>query len=315
MNAPKDVMRTTARRQLVVALCAAALASALTLSAQTPQTGVSAVDSLGRRLTLKTPAARIISLSPEATEALFAAGAGPAVVADTSYCDFPAAARGLPKIGGYSPETVSIEKILALRPDVVVTGGRLHARIEAALIKLGIRVFAYEPQNFVDIADSMMALGELAGTKETGIRAAATLTAAVEKVRALTENIPSSRRPTVFWQVYDQPLMTCGRNSFAHQIIELAGGRDVFSDLPGPWPVVSSEEVLNRAPEVILSPDDMGDMVDATKLSARPGWSSLPAIQNKRLFLLPADLVSRAGPRIASGLLIVLKDLHPELVP
>lgn len=317
MRAPAaaGVERGSSRPPLAAALLAIAFCSCALLAAQAAPAPVSAVDSLGRKIQLAAPARRIVSLSPEATEALFAAGAGSALIADTTYCDYPAAAVGLPKVGGFSAETISIEKILALKPDLVVTGGRLHAQIEATLAKLGIRAFAYEPQSFVDIADCMMALGELAGKKDAGIRAAATLSAAVEKVRTLTATIPSSRRPTVFWQVYDEPLMTCGRNSFAHQIIELAGGRDIFSDLPGPWPVVSSEEVLRRSPAVILGADDMGDRFDAEKMAARPGWSAVPAVRDRRLYLLPADLVSRAGPRIASGLLLVLRDLHPELVP
>jgi iron complex transport system substrate-binding protein len=313
------VMRTGKARSGLSLLAAAAfiLASAAfsTLSAQVSNKRVSAVDSLGRRVELPAPARRIVSLSPEATEALFACGAGPAVIGDTTYCNYPNAALALPKIGGFSPETVSIEKILSLKPDLVVTGGRIHAQIEATLTKLGIRVFAYEPQSFVDIADGMMALGELAGAKDAGIRAAATFTGAVEKVKYLTSSLPTWRRPKVFWEVSDEPLMTCGRKSFAHQLIDTAGGRDIFSDLNGPWPVISSEEVLTRSPDYILSPDDMGDMISAAKLSARPGWAAIPAVRDNRLFLLPADLVSRAGPRLASGLLAVLKVLHPELVP
>ncbi|MGO8695353.1 MAG: ABC transporter substrate-binding protein [Rectinemataceae bacterium] len=298
-----------------VAAVVFAAASGPAFAAQTAGGGVSALDSLGRQVELPAPARRMVSLSPEATEAIFACGAGPALVGDTSYCDYPDAARSLPKIGGFSPETVSIEKILALRPDLVVTGGKIHAQIEAALLRLGIRVFAYEPETFVGIADGMMALGRLAGAKDAGIRAAATFTGAVEKVKYLTSSLPTWRRPKVFWEVSDEPLMTCGRESFAHQLIDAAGGRDIFSDLPGPWPVISSEEVLSRAPDYILSPDDLGDRISAAKLAARPGWAAIPAVRNHRLFLVPADLVSRAGPRLATGLLAILKVIHPELVP
>ncbi|HTX73334.1 MAG TPA: cobalamin-binding protein [Rectinemataceae bacterium] len=298
-------------RGIICVMVVLGLSALATLGAQP----VTALDSLGRKVTIPSAAHRIVSLSPEATEAIYAAGAGPALVGDTSYCDYPPAARSLPKIGGFAPDTVSVEKIVSLRPDLVITGGSLQSQVEATLTRLGIRVFAYEPKDFVAIADGMMAIGALAGTGDQGIRAAATLTAAVEKVRQLTARIPSSRRPAVFWEVYDEPLMTCGRNSFAHQLIEVAGGRDIFSDLPGPWPVVSNEEVLTRAPDFILGPDDMGASVDVSRIAARPGWNSLPAIRNNRILLLPADLVSRAGPRIASGLLMVLRVLHPELVP
>ncbi|MDA8426210.1 MAG: cobalamin-binding protein [Treponema sp.] len=312
-------MRTGISRFRLSSLAAAVFAAAVLagggarLAAQAQ--GVSALDSLGRRISLSAPARRIVSLSPEATEALYAAGAGAAMVGDTSYCDYPDAARALPKVGGFSPETLSIEKILTLKPDLVVTAGRLQAQIEAALVKLGIRVFAYEPENFVAIADGMMALGELAGTKNQGIRAAATFTGAIEKVKFLTSSLPMARRPKVFWEVSDEPLMTCGRRSFAHQLVEAAGGRDIFADLPGPWPVVSAEEVLTRSPEIIIGPDDLGARMSEARLSAKPGWKDIPAVRSGRLFLVPADLVSRAGPRLATGLLAVLKVIHPELVP
>jgi iron complex transport system substrate-binding protein len=305
------------RIKVTIALGKAALALALSLAAGAAAFAApaSAVDSLGRKVELRAPARRIVSLSPEATEALYAVGAGPAMVGDTSYCDYPAEAKGLAKIGGFSSDTISVEKIVSLRPDLVVTAGALHQPVEAALAKLGIPFYAYLPSSFAQIEESMAALGVLAGDAAKGRAAAAALEASLAKVRALTAALPESKRPTVFWQVYDEPLMTCGANSFPHQVLELAGGRDIFAEIPGPWPVVSAEEVLRRAPQFILSPDDMGDKVDAAKLAARPGWAAIPAVRDKRIALLKADLVSRAGPRIADGVLAALRALHPELLP
>ena len=175
-------------------------------------------------------------------------------------------------------------------------------------------MFAYLPKSFAAIEEEMRGLAILAGTEERGVAAAAALRATLARVRALTAPLAASRRPSVFWEVYGEPLMTCGADSFPHQVIVLAGGRDIFSDIPGPWPVVSTEEVLRRAPQFILSPDDMGDKVDQVKLAARPGWAAMPAVRDRKIFLLSADLVSRASPRIADGVLAVLKALHPELV-
>jgi iron complex transport system substrate-binding protein len=274
---------------------------------------ITAVDSMGRSLSLSAPARRIVSLSPEATESLYAIGAGKLMVGDTDYCDYPAEAKTLAKIGGFSADTISVEKIVALRPDLVVTAGTIHQPVEAALSKLGVPIFAYLPTNFAAIEEEIRALGRLAGLAEQGRAVADTLHGALEKARSLTASLPDSRRPRVFWQVYDEPLMTCGADSFPHQVIELAGGRDIFSDLPGPWPVVSAEEVLRRSPQVILSPDDMGDKVDPVKLASRPGWAAIPAVRDKKIALLSANLVSRAGPRIVEGVLAALKVLHPEL--
>jgi iron complex transport system substrate-binding protein len=298
-----------------VALVALALALAAAAALPAQKASVSAADAQGRLVVLGAPAGRIVSLSPEATEALFAVGAGKLVVGDTSYCDYPAEALALPKVGGFSADTISVEKIVSLRPDLVVSAGALHQSVEAALAKLGIPVFAYLPKTFAAIEEEMRGLGLLAGTGEKGAAAVSALRASVDRARALTAALPASRKPAVFWEVYGEPLMTCGADSFPHQIIELAGGRDIFSDLPGPWPVVSAEEVLLRAPQFILSPDDMGGRVDRVKLASRPGWASMPAVRDGKIVFLSADIVSRAGPRIADGVLAALKALHPELLP
>jgi iron complex transport system substrate-binding protein len=295
------------------ALCAIVIASACAGPAAAAP--VSAPDSLGRKVVLEAPASRIVSLSPAATEALFAIGAGARVVGDTTFCDYPEEARALPKVGGFVAETVSIERVLGLRPDLVVSGGSLHSGLEASLRRLGLKVFAYEPADFKGIADAMMALGELAGTPKSAIKAAASLTGAIKRIRDATAPLPTARRPRVLWLVYDDPLMTCGSDSLPHEIVEAAGGRDIFADLRGSWPQVSSEEVIRRAPELILSPDDMGDKVSASRIASKPGWSSIPAVSSGRIMLLPAALVSRPGPRVAAGVMAAARALHPEMFP
>ena len=122
-------MDTRSRRSLPLLRLLLALGLGLLGAAwaQSPSIAVSAQDSLGRKVELTSPARRVISLSPEATEALFAAGVGSGIVGDTTYCDYPAEALKLAKIGGFSPDSISLEKIISLKPDLVVTGGRLHS--------------------------------------------------------------------------------------------------------------------------------------------------------------------------------------------
>ena len=176
-----------------------ALALAAGLGAFAQGASVSATDALGRRVILAAPARRIVSLSPEATEALFAVGAGRLVAGDTSYCDYPPEALALPKVGGFSSDTISVEKIVALGPDLVVTSGALHQGVEAALAKLGIPAFAYLPKTFAAIEDQMRGLGLLAGSAERGVAAASALHASLAKVKALTAALDAARRPGVFW--------------------------------------------------------------------------------------------------------------------
>ena len=276
---------------------------------------VSVTDSSGRLVTLASPARRIVSISPAATEVAYAVGAGGFVVGDTTYCDYPAAAVSLPKVGGFSSSTISVERIVALKPDLVLTAGpRMHGAVETALAKLGIAVFAYDPTDFDGIASDMNAMGDLAGTGETARAASGAMLAAIGKVRSALASVPKDRRPTVFWEVYDEPLMTCGAASFPHAVIEAAGGRDIFTDLPGAWPRVSAEEVIRRAPDYIMGADDHGDKLTVAGVMARPGWSTIPAVKAGHIVLLPANIVSRAGPRVAEGVLALARALYPDLV-
>lgn len=303
-------------RRLAASLAlAGAFAAAGAAQAAAGGTRVGATDSSGRVVTLASPARRIVSISPAATELAYAVGAGAYVVGDTTYCDYPAAAVSLPKVGGFSASTISIERIVALKPDLVLTAGpKMHGAVETALSKLGIAVFAYDPVDFDGIAKGMNAMGDLVGTGEAARAASGTMLAAIEKVRSAVASVPKDRRPTVFWEVYDEPLMTCGAASFPHAIIEAAGGRDIFTDLPGAWPRVSAEEVIRRAPDYIMGADDHGDKLTVASVMARPGWSTIPAVKTGHIVLLPANIVSRASPRIAEGVLALARALYPDLV-
>jgi iron complex transport system substrate-binding protein len=274
---------------------------------------VSAKDSYGRSIALKAPVARIVSLSPAATEVIYAIGAGPALVGDTTFCDYPAEALKVAKIGGFASSTISVELIATLKPDLVVSAGTMHAQTEKALAALGIPVFSYDPGDFAAIASDMKALGVLCGKAPEAAASADAMIAAIAKVEAVVSAIPAERRPTVFWEMYDEPLMTCGAATFPHAIITSAGGRDIFSDLPGYWPQVSAEEVIRRAPEFIVGADDHGDKLTVAMVAKRPGWATVPAVRKGNIVLVSANLVSRASPRIAQGVAAVAAALYPSL--
>lgn len=274
---------------------------------------VSAADSAGRLVALSAPAKRIVSLSPAATEVVYAVGAGAAMVGDTTYCDYPKAAAALPKVGGFSSATISIERVLALKPDLVIHSGSVQAEVAAALAKLGVPVFSYEPRDFAAIADGMVSIGVLCGTRTAAVSAAASMLESIEATKAALAAVPAGKRPSVFWEVYDEPLMTCGSSTFPHAILEAAGARDIFSDLSGAWPRVSAEEVVRRAPDYVMGADDHGDKLTAAAVAARPGWAGIPAVKNGRVVLFKADIVSRAGPRVAEGVRAVARALYPDL--
>jgi len=276
-------------------------------------TSVQAVDSLGLMVRLAKPASRIVSLSPASTEVLFAVGA--TVVGDTTYCVYPPEALAVEKVGGFSADSMSIEKILSLKPDLVVSNGKIHKPATDELARYGIPIFAYDPSGFDGIAEGIIAIGTLAGRKEAAILVASIMKEKIAKIEKTLAVIPASQRLSVFWEVYDDPLMTCGSATFQHAIVEAGGGRDIFSDLPGSWPMVSAEEVIRRAPQVIMGADDHGEALTLAAIAKRPGWNLVPAVRTGKIILLPTGLVSNPGPRVADGVLSVAKALYPRLFP
>jgi iron complex transport system substrate-binding protein len=298
---------------LLPLLCLAAAVAFGQAGPVQPGTGVQAVDSLGTKLSLPRPALRVVSLSPASTETLFAIGAN--VVGDTTYCIYPPEAQNVAKIGGFSAKSMSIEKILSLKPDLVVSSGTIHKTVTDELARYGIPSFAYAPETFDGIASGILALGTLTGRQESARLVASTMLGKIEKVRKTLASIPADQRLTVFWEVYDEPLMTCGSSSFQHAVVEAAGGVDIFADLPGSWPRVSDEEVIKRAPQAIMGADDHGDKLTLASVAARPGWNLIPALRSKRIILLDTYLVSGPGPRIADGVLAAAKALYPRLFP
>ncbi|HOV64145.1 MAG TPA: ABC transporter substrate-binding protein, partial [Spirochaetia bacterium] len=125
--------------------------------------------------------------------------------------------------------------------------------------------------------------------------------------------IPLEKRPRVFWEMYNDPLMTAGKDTFQSEAIEIAGGVNIFSDLPGSWPIVNQEEVIRRNPDVIMGSDDHEDKLTVEQIARRPGWSELNAVKNRRIYLISGDQIGRAGPRLVDAIEAMAKALYPEL--
>ena len=247
---------------------------------------VSAVDSDGRRISLEAPAQRIVSLAPHVTEQLFAAGAGSKLVGVSEYSDYPEAAKALPRVA--SSGTVSMEMVLALKPDLVVAW-RLEATAAALarLESLGVPVFYSEPRRLAHIPAMIESLGELAGTGAVAKPLAASLR---DELARLDAAYRGRRQVSVFYQIADQPLMTLGGGHFVSDAITLCGGRNVFADATSLAPVVNVESVLATDPEAILG----------TRDEWHAYWrrfQGLRAVRAGNLYTVPVNEMHRHGPR------------------
>ena len=236
---------------------------------------------------------RILSLAPHLTEIAYAAGAGPALVGTVEYSDFPAAARDLPRVGdGWR---VDFERVLALRPDVVLawTSGTPRATIER-LAAMRLRVVEVPTFRLADVPAALRRIGELAGTRGDAERAARRFEDEVERLRRRYAGVPTLG---VFVQIDDEPLFTVNGRHVISEAVELCGGRNVFGGLAQIAPQIDVEAVLAQDPAVILSTDD----TIAEPLRQWQRWPELAAVRGGTVYSLPSDTVARASPRLVEG--------------
>jgi iron complex transport system substrate-binding protein len=266
-------------------------------------------DALGRSFAVQGRVERIVSLSPSVTEILFAVGAGDRVVGVTEFCTYPPEAASRTKVGGFSGATISVERIAALKPDLVFLSADMHGRIITMLEQVGIPCFAVEPHTFEEVYAAIALIGVLT---DNGPGAEAVIAAMREKIALAEERWRGKEKPKVFWEVWDEPLMSAGGPTFISEAISLGGGINIFSDLKEQWPEVSSEQVLLRRPQWIMAGDDHAIILDPGTLSRRTGWGTLPAALPGYQGLVPADMINRYGPRLADAVLIIAGILHSK---
>ena len=273
--------------------CIAALV--LAWSAGAAHAAISVRDDAGNTVTLAHPAQRVISMAPHITELLYAAGGDGHVAGVMNYSDYPAAAQRLPLIG--SNEQIDMERVLALKPDLLVVwkSGNTARQLEQ-LKGLGIPIFYSEPQKLDDVATSLLRLGQLLGTEAAAQSAARDYR---QKIAALSAKY--AQRPPVrtFYQVWDKPLYTLNGEHIVSDAIRLCGGQNIFAGLKVIAPSVGTEAVLQANPEAIFGGRQQ-DAADAG-INIWKQYRSLLAVQRGNLFVLDGDAFTRATPRIADG--------------
>jgi iron complex transport system substrate-binding protein len=268
-----------------------------------------AVDVLGRSVRLPGRARRIISLSPAVTEILFAIGSGASVVGDTDFCDYPPEAKQKISVGGFSGNTVSVERIVSLKPDLVILSAEMHGKIMDILDRLSVPSFAMEPHTFAQVYQDIRTLGKFTGHTRDAENVVETMQ---KKIDAVQRRVSRLQRVGVFWELWDDPLMTTGSSTFINEAIFLGGGRNIFDDLSERWPTVSLEQIILRKPDWILSTTDHGDRVNLQAITKRSGWSSIPAIRQGHVGLIDSDSINRGGPRLADAVEGIANLIHPK---
>lgn len=266
-------------------------------------------DETGRAVAVPQPVRRIVSLAPNLTETLFALGLGDRVVGVTDFCDYPPEAASREHVGG--PVSPNLEKVAALRPDLVVAtkaGGNRLSTVHS-LETLGLAVFATDPHSVDEVIASTERLGEVAGANDSGRLVGAGLR---RRLTEVGERLSGSELTRVLLVVWPEPLITVGRNTFIADALRRAGAENVIQTAQD-WPNASLEEVARQRPEYLIFASDHSEQADRqiAELGGLPGWRSLEAMRNKRVIVL-SEAIARPAPRLVEVIELLARTLHPE---
>ncbi|MGO8813284.1 MAG: ABC transporter substrate-binding protein [Terriglobia bacterium] len=287
-------------------LSSGALAFAMLFSASTASARV-VTDQTGRQVNVPDHPRRLISIAPSITETLYALGVGDRLVGDTEYCDYPQQAKSLPHVGALL--NPSLEKIVALKPDLVLGTDEANRRETAdQLERLGIPLYGVTANTVEGTLQSLEDLGRVLDCDQTAEKLVASLrarTAAVEK------RVQGRPRPKVLFVVWYRPLITAGSSTFISDVIRQAGGESISDDMKTEWPHMSLEEVLKRAPDVILFPRTEAFAPGLDEFQKLPGWRDLTAVKSRHIYFV-AETIMRPSPRLIDALEEVARILHPD---
>lgn len=253
---------------------------------------------------------RVVSLAPSVTEIVFALGMGDCLVGATKYCDWPPQARQVERVGGFG--TPNVERLLALRPDLVVAAGFERKEAIDILRGSGIRVLDVRIRNFDELFEAITTIGGGTGrTSQAGALVAA-MRAELDAAARRCARVAPERRPRVFVEIWHDPLTTAGGPSFLNDLICRAGGVNVAADLPQSHPRVNPEKIIDWNPDVIVTAymGRPGQM--ASQVAGRIGWADVKAVRDGRIIDdIPPDLLLRPGPRLVEGVKTLAERLYP----
>ena len=275
-------------RSVLFALCVLVSWAPTTISADPKTSVVTGYD--GVAVTVIGQNARIVSLAPSATELLFHVDGGKQLVGRTDNCNFPPAALNVNSVGTLFPP--NLEHILRLKPDLVLmTSGT--QKIRADLRARGIAVYVMFPTSLLQIPDEIRNVGTLIGRRDIAVRKAQEFTKALNQIKAPRQNV----RPKVYWEIWSNPMMTVGQDTFVNELIHWAGADNIFGELTTEWPKVGAESIVRRRPEFIFTVDR------SSYLSGlRPWAQSLRIPQSKIISIKDKDSVNRPSIRVLDGI-------------
>jgi iron complex transport system substrate-binding protein len=268
------------------------------------------VDQLERQVTLPDDPQRVISLAPSITEIIYALEQENRLKGATRYSDFPIEATKLPKIGSYV--RLDLERIVALNPDlcIAIKDGNPKEVIDR-LESLKIPVYVVNPRNLNTVLETIIEIGKILNANDQAENLLTNLHNRIQRVKSLISH--DTYRPGVFFQIGISPIVSVGSDTFLHELIVLAGGKNL-ADGKTPYPRFSREQVLTLAPEILIVTSMARQAVFEQVKAEWRRWPSMPAVRNERIFLVDSNLFDRPSPRLVDGLELLIQLIHPELL-
>ena len=262
-------------------------------------------DDFGAPVTIGASPRRIVSLNPTTTEVLFAIGAGSRLVGRSMYDAFPASALAVPSLG--AALRPNVEAIIGAKPDLVVLYASQDNRAAAdRLRQAGIATAALRIDSIAQFERDTRLLGRMTGDSARAATVVDSVRATLDRVRAATQSLP---RPTVFFHTWDRPLITIGGGSFLNELVDIAGGRNVYADLPGPSGIVTIEDVVRRNPDFVLA-----SPITAASIRSDPRWQSLSAVRAGHVLVFDTTIVGRPSVTLGAAARSLADLLHPGAV-
>jgi len=286
------------KRFVALLLLAATTACARDATQSAPE-----ADDFGDPIIVRSAPRRIVSLNPATTDLIFALGAGDRLVGRTHWDVYPEAAKAVRDLGsGIRP---NVEAVLGVRPDLVILYASKDNRAAASELRTaGVNTLSLKIDHIADFYYASRTIGRLLGDSARGAIVADSVERTLKRVRATTQSLD---KPTVFWHIWDAPLITIGRGSYMNELIEIAGGRNIYGDVDQTSPAVSIEDVLKRNPRYIITGPE-----GSLKIMKDPRWSEAPAVRDRRILVVDTAIVGRPSVRLGEAAESIARLLHPK---
>ncbi|MGB9666059.1 MAG: ABC transporter substrate-binding protein, partial [Candidatus Cryosericum sp.] len=240
---------------------------------------------------------RIVTLAPNLAENCFALGQGSNIIATSEYTDYPEQATKIPTVGAFT--NPSLEKLLVLSPDVILVTNGTPLSVVEQLRKMGRNVYADDPKTLTGIVEAIRSEAVVLGVADRGFEVALSMHRSIEKVATAAKKLP--RKPPVYVEIWNSPLMSAGKGTFLSDLIAVAGGTNIGDDTNTAWPVLSEEFVISRNPEIIIVASGMG----AGDVTGRTAFATVTAVKKGQVYEIPGDYIFRPSPRIIQGLNLI----------